>query len=513
MDRFKHQLEIFDRTKDLPAYCLAWKMRVGKTLPMIDTAVYLYEQGSIDGVLLIAPNGVHFNWSRKAIPEVVTELENDFEEEVDRFPDLGAAVGDRPKHLISEFSSSKSHTKTWQKEFEQALSFKGLLWFCFNVDAVYQKKGVNKFIEKFMAVRRFLLVVDESHKCKDPSKNRTKGVLDISADKHCLYRRILTGTPVSQGPFDLWSQYAILDMNIIKERYPAFKNRYGIFKTGYAAGGRPFKQLDTEKGSYKNLDQLTAILAPYTSRLTYAEVAKNISDKVHHEPIMEKRFFELSDTQRKVYDQLREELLVQLDSGEIVTAQMAMTCLIRLQQISRGFVGGLEGEDTSVIKDLGDPYPALDALDDIVEQAEGKVIVWCHFKSDVDLVMKRHPEFVRYDGQTKTEDRFLALEAMRNDPKCKGLVGTPACGGVGIDIASADTMIFYSHGYSYPEREQAIARMLGPNQKSENTLVVDLVGADTTDENCLAILEKKDSLAQILTGDRERLKLFLKGGV
>src|SRR5665213_321643 len=213
MDRFKHQLEIFDRTKDLPAYCLAWKMRVGKTLPMIDTAVYLYEQGSIDGVLLIAPNGVHFNWSRKAIPEVVTELENDFEEEVDRFPDLGAAVGDRPKHLIPEFSSSKSHTKTWQKEFEQALSFKGLLWFCFNVDAVYQKKGVNKFIEKFMAVRRFLLVVDESHKCKDPSKNRTKGVLDISADKHCLYRRILTGTPVSQGPFDLWSQYAILDMN------------------------------------------------------------------------------------------------------------------------------------------------------------------------------------------------------------------------------------------------------------------------------------------------------------
>ena len=270
---------------------------------------------------------------------------------------------------------------------------------------------------------------------------------------------------------------------------------------------------------------MTAILAPYTSRLTYAEVAKNISDKVHHEPIMEKRFFELSDTQRKVYDQLREELLVQLDSGEIVTAQMAMTCLIRLQQISRGFVGGLEGEDTSVIKDLGDPYPALDALDDIVEQAEGKVIVWCHFKNDVDLIMKYFHDprfgssmeernyFVRYDGQTKTEDRFLALEAMRNEPRCRGLVGNLACGGVGVDISSADTMIFYSHGFSYPEREQGIARMLGPNQKSENTLVVDLVGADTTDENCLAILEKKDSLAQILTGDRERLKLFLKGGV
>ena len=82
-----------------------------------------------------------------------------------------------------------------------------------------------------------------------------------------------------------------------------------------------------------------------------------------------------------------------------------------------------------------------------------------------------------------------------------------------MDMSGADTMVFYSHGYNYTEREQAIARMLGPNQKSENTLLIDLVAADTTDEECLEANVRKDNLASILTGDKERLKNFIRGAV
>ena len=477
MERFKHQKETFEATRDLPAFAWLWMMRCGKSFPAADTAIYLYEQKKIDAVIIVAPNGVHLNWARNVIPSIYAELKTEGKDQDD---------------FLLEWNSSKSKTRKFQEQLQKAFDHQGLLWFCCNVEAVWTN-ALDSYLTRLVLKRRCLLIVDEAHKCKTPSSQCTKAVIRLS--KACPYRRILTGTPATQGPFDLWSQFHILDPMILGPRFVPFKQTYGVFKRMRFGSGPVFDQLV----EYKNLDKLYEIIKPYSSRLTQAEVFENLPELVH-----ETRYFELSPQHRRVYNELKNELMATLESGEVLTAPEAIVQLIRLQQISRGFTGGIDDPNTT---SLGKPYNSLTALEDIVEQVEGKIIVWCKFRADVELIHTTFAEkflCVRYDGALNHEQRAESLKRFTTDPKVKMIVGTPAAGGIGVDMSAADTMIFYSHDYNLGNRLQAIARMQGPNQKSKSLLLIDLVAVDTTDEDCLAILDKKQDLAKILTGDKLR---------
>ncbi len=486
MQRFKHQQKIFDRTKDLPGYALLWEMRVGKTLPMIDTANHLCARGVIDAVLVIAPNGVHLNWSRIAIPPHMT-----------------------PGVSIVEWSSAKSGNKGYQDLLSDSVDSDKFLWFCVNVEAMISPRCAT-FLEYFLKHRKVLLIVDESHKIKNHNAQCTKAVTRIA--KKCAYRRILTGTPVTQGPFDLWSQFNVIDPTIFHEvdplgnkvpmKFTTFKHKYGVFKKQRYGNGPVFDELI----EYKDLDKLYETIQPFSSRLTQKEVYEDLPPLIH-----EKRLFEISPLQRKYYNELRDDLITTLESGVEITAQQAMVNLLRLQQISRGFVG-----DTQTVHDLGTPRPSIEALKDILEQVEGKVIIWCKFQADVKLILamlnptigptegERKLYYSAYDGTTSTDQRQLALHNLLSDPFCRGVVGTPAAGGIGVDMSAADTMIFYSHGFNLGERLQAIARMQGPNQKSRSLLLIDMVAVGTIDERCLSVLNSKQDLASMLTGDKLR---------
>ena len=492
-----HQQEDFERTKDFPAYARLWEMRVGKTYPTIATAHYQFLKGTITTVLLVAPNGVHLNWSRKAIPEMNREVSF-------------------PNHIL-EWSSAKSGTKGFQAEMEKALAFNGLLWVCVNVEAIMipTKKQPNKktfaFLETLVKKRPTFLICDESHKLKDPQAKRTKAALRLS--KFCPIKQNLTGTLVPKGPFDIWSQFNILDPNILHDltsdgkkvpmSFTAFKNHYGIFKPMRFGSGPVFNQLDESQGDhgYKNLEQLYQQIAPYSSRLRQKDVM-DVPDIVggptSENPSEGWRYFEMSPAQRKVYNELKNDLRTQLANGVEITASQAVVCLLRLQQISRGFVG--DGETTH---DLGESKPSVDALLDILDQVDGKVIIWCHFRADVDILMTTlGAEAVRYDGQVPINDRPAILERFQTDPSVRYIVGTPACGGMGIDLSAAKTTVFYSYDYNLVHWLQAIARMQGMNQVATALAVYVLIGADSTDEKCIAAIDRKEDLAATVMGDK-----------
>jgi SNF2 family DNA or RNA helicase len=189
-----------------------------------------------------------------------------------------------------------------------------------------------------------------------------------------------------------------------------------------------------------------------------------------------------------------------------------MTNVLRLQQISRGFVAGAvhteTGEKQTV--EIDGPNPAVESLVDFLEDTPGKVIVWCRFKDDVYKIHRAltvaEIKHVLYTGDHKVQVRAELIDQFNNDPETKALIGIPGAGGIGVNMAAADTTAFYSHGYNWAERAQAIARMQDLD-KPNPLLLVDFVAADTVDERCLELTTEKEDLAAVLTGDRLRAML------
>ena len=447
-------------------YALLWEMRVGKTLPIIDTIVHNHKIGKIDSALVIAPSGVHINWSRQALKE------------------------HRPSDSVIEWASGNANKVSFKKLLDNCMKDRtNLLWICMNVEALITDAG-KSIVQRLIKDRKPFLVIDESDELKNPRAKRSKFMM-LHASKFPM-RRIMTGTDAPLGPFDLWSQFYILSPSILGPRFVPFKQRYGIFKT-VRYGGPSFQELV----SYKDLDHLSARIKPFSSRLTQKDTGIDIP----MDPQV--RYFIMSDKQQKAYDQMLDDMMVELDNGNIVTAQMALVWLLRLQQISRGFLPDGQGGTVEI-----GSSPSTDSLLGLLKQISGKTIIWCRFKNDVDAVCKSLGEagrkFVRHDGQLSKEERQASLEIFRNDQSVTEFVGTPATGGIGIDLSVAGAMVFYSHSYDFRERVQAIARMQGINQKMKNLLLVDMLAYGSKDVEIISNLARKAQMMDQINGDTLR---------
>lgn len=522
LTRFPHQEEVFQKSKNMPAFALEMEVRCGKTLPTIDTFIHQYEQGVIDAVWIVAPNGVDLAWARINLFEYIESMT------AGTLKDLNKdSLKVLKEAIVYEWSNSTS--KIELEKQEEFLSHKGLKIFCSNNEGIADR--LNKygaivsskqqvFVEKFLDLFKVFIVDDEAHCFKDPGSKRTKAMIRLSKKKKAI--RNLTGTPVTKSPFDTYSQYHIMDPLIIKNylgqpmKWSAFKQRFGYWKKQYLAT-HSFQALDTEQGDggYKDLDHLYSMIDPYRYRVTQKELKAKYPDlfPFFTEPVIEKRMYEMPKHHQRVYDELRDELITLLDSGQTLTADQRLVNMVRLQQISRGYAGGVNEDKT--VQDLGGPYPAIKALLDVIEQVEGKVIVWCLYTADVELILKSLADVkikaVRYDGQVSKEDREIAKKQMWEDKDSRVIVGTAAAGGVGVDLAFANCTIFYSFGYRLEHWEQAVGRFQGPKQKSDILLLVEIVCAGTNDLICLDNLANKRNLSDIITGDSKRFKDFLMG--
>lgn len=468
MPMFAHQQATYDATKDLEYFAYLWEMRCGKTLPIINTMVHWYELAKMDFVLVLAPSGVHLNWSRIQLPM------------------------HRPKDCIIEWDGGKANNKGFQKLLGNVIADKtNLAWLCMNREALLTESG-QEAIANILEERHCGLVCDESDIFKNPKARSTKYILKHAQDFRP--RRTATGTSAPQGPFDLWSQFNILHPDILGNKFLPFKQRYGIFKR-VRYGGPAFDQLV----AYRDLDQLQERIAKFSSRLTQVEVYDNLPEKMPPEM----RLFKMNKEQSAAYEEMRVQMMVALESGEIVNAPQALVWLLRLQQISRGFLPKEDG----TMHPLGSEAP-IEALLQTLKQMEGKSIIWCRFHEDVDNVVRALTEagkkVVRHDGRMSKDERADARVLFKSDPSVTEFVGTPGTGGIGVDLSEAQNSIFYSHSYDLRERLQAIARPEGPNQKADKLFIVDIVAADTRDMDLLSKLEKKEDLMATVNGDKIR---------
>lgn len=468
MKLFKHQSEVLERSKDLAAFALFWEMGCGKSAAILKTAEHLYNRGEIDAMLVVAPNGVHRNWIDEEIPRWFAEDANH----------------------ARYWESPKAGTKRHQQEFEAALKLPFVV-VTISYEGFMTERAL-KYMRRFLAQRKVLMVLDESTKIKSPSAKRTKKL--VAAGRLAKYRRILTGTPVSNSPFDIYTQMRFLDDNFWKARgfktLAEFKVFYGIFKSMEFVDQQGRRRQWNQVVSYRNLQHLQDLIAPASSRVLKEDVL-DLPPKMYS-----KRYFDLSKEQQRVYRELRDEQFAILAGGEIISAALAMTVLLRLQQVTSNYLPN-DGEDLVQIDKVN---PRLQCLADLVEEVAGQAIIWARFREDVNQIMALLGEdAVRYDGAVSSDDRVLAKNRFQNG-EVKYFVANPAAAATGLTLTAAKTVIYYSNSFRLEDRLQSEdrAHRIGQDQPVQ---YIDIVAPGTVDMKIVGALRDKVNIANAVTGD------------
>ena len=250
---------------------------------------------------------------------------------------------------------------------------------------------------------------------------------------------------------------------------------------------------------YKNLSELSEKLKPFSYR-----VLKDDCLDLPPKTFL-KRTIQLSDEQKRIYKQMKTMALAELN-GKITTTVNVITQLMRLQQITCGHFTADDGS-TQLLKNN-----RVDELMDVLEEVEGKAVIWAHFRQDIRTIVaaieKKYPaSVVTYYGDTTTDERQNAIKRIQNkDSKVRFLVGTPQTGGYGITLTGASTMIYYSNGYDLEKRQQSEARIDRIGQKKPMTYI-DILAEDTIDEKIVKSLRKKVNIATEIMG--EELKAWI----
>ena len=448
-------------------YAYFMEMGTGKTKVLIDNMAMLYDKGKIDGVLIIAPKGVVKTWYEQELP---THL---------------------PDHIENvSVLWQPNITKTQQEKLESLFEIESALHILvMNVEALSTEKGV-KFATKFINSHKAMMAIDESTTIKTPKARRTKNIIKIGLD--AKYKRIMTGSPITKNPLDLYTQCEFLDPWLLDfASYYAFRNRYAEMKTMHIRG-RSIQVVD----KFQNLGELSDIVKEFSYRVL-KEDCLDLPPKVFI-----KRHISLTPDQKKIYEQMKEQALAVLN-GKVTTTMTVLTQLMRLHQITCGYVTADDGTTQQVESNR------LNELMSILEDTEGKVIIWANYQLSVGEIIQKiikvygKDSYVHYYGLTPQEDRQDFIRKFQNDPKCRFIVGTPQTGGYGITLTQANTVIYYSNGYDLEKRLQSEDRAHRIGQDKTVTYI-DLICEDTIDEKIVKALRDKINIASEVMGEELR---------
>src|SRR5579864_5781428 len=430
---YDHQRRAFEETcrKIIAAYFM--EMGTGKTKLVIDVVAFQHEGGWVNGLLILAPGGVAGNWVYREIP---------------------VHLPDRVTRTCVVWRSGKMRSKAAVEALADLLAAPGLAILAMNIEAILTAEG-EKFLQKFLAQRQVFGVIDESVIIKSPGAARTKRVLALM--KRTKSRRICSGAPVTQGPFDLYAQFNALKPGLLGyTSFTAFKHRYAEWEEGFNHATR---QKYPILKHYCNEDELLDKIAPYVTRANKDDCL-DLPPKVY-----EQRPFTLVPEQRQLYDRLRDEYVAELSAMVHVTVAHALTRLLRLQQVISGHWPEIqEGIMCTICNGDGCPTcdglgitiqvsppravvngvnPRIAALVDAIAEVDParKVIVWCRFTRDCDDVIAAlgRAECVRYDGTVPAAERSAALEKFTNGAT-RFFVGTPRAGGRGLTLTAASVV-------------------------------------------------------------------------
>jgi len=451
---FEHQRKAFYMSRDKEAFALLMEQGTGKTKVIIDSAAYLYGKGKITALVVIAPNGVHRNWLK----------------EIDiHMPDWCTN---------QSFYYTSGMTKKRIEEYDKVFaSENNLKIFTFNVEAFTSPKAIY-YMQKILVSNKVMLVVDESSRIKRPGAKRTKIITKFG--KQADYKRIMTGTPVTKGPEDVYSQFKFLDPQTLGyDSFYSFRARYCVM------GGFENKQII----SYQNIDELTRNIEGHSFRVLKKDCL-DLPDKIY-----QRHYVEMTAKQKKLYQNMKKSFVAELE-GNMIEAPEAITRLLRLQQILCGWFPS-EGSVTQI----DEQNPRIEAMKEILSDIDSKVIIWARFKADLRAIERALGDLaVSYHGDVSSDAREVAVDRFQNDPKIQYFIGQPQSGGIGLTLTAADYVIYYSNSFDLEQRMQSEDRCHRIGTKN-NVTYIDIETRKTVDSKIIQALREKKSLADIITKD------------
>lgn len=441
---YDHQLDVFQMSKDFMDFALFMEQGTGKSHVAINTAAWLYNKNEIDAMVIIAPKGVHAQWLNEQIPL--------------HMPDN---VEWAPALWVSNMQ------KACGQMFKTVDEYSGLKIYSFNIDAVNTEGGYAR-LKKCLKENKCLLICDESSRIKTPNAKRTKRLIKIS--QMADYRRILTGTPITSGIENLYSQFKFLSPWILGHNaYQYFKDEYMIF------GGFENREII----GYKNTEKLLDKVAPFSYRVTKKECL-DLPDKIYAQ-----RQFELNAIERSAYDDMKYDMYTVIED-EDVTATIVLTQMLRLQQIASGI-----NPATGIM--FGNPS-RLHALQQELDEIDAQVVLWSRFVPELDALERLLAGAgVRYGGTDKA--RSDALSGFQNG-KYKYLIANPQSAGLGLNLAHCSNNIYVSNSFSLEHRLQSEDRTHRIGTVN-HVRYVDLIAINTIDKHIHETLASRKNIADI----------------
>jgi len=465
---YEHQLEALEGSAEAADYALLMDMGTGKTKVCIDTIVHNFRQKRINFALIVAPKGVIANWTG--------EIKTHTPEQVIR------------SVVLWKPSLTKTHRAELLALSQETDELKFLLM---NVEAFSTKKGVDVadfFVQKF----KVFMVVDESTTIKNRQAKRTKSICTVG--REAVMKRILTGSPVTKSPMDLFSQMDFLNPKILGfKSYYAFQGRYAVVQRR-TMGAHSFNHIV----GFQRLDELTGLLQDHSYRVR-KEDCLDLPDKVYM-----KRQVELTKEQSDAYTQMKHLALARLDNGDLSTTQNVLTQIMRLQQICLGHLTDDEGE----VHEL--KSKRLAELLEICDEIQGKAIIWATWTMDIRSIAEALRDrfsvqaVATLHGETPDSERQQIVETFQDrQSELRFLVGHPKTGGYGLTLTAANTVIYYSNSYDLELRLQSEDRAHRIGQENKVTYI-DLISPKTIDEKIVNALRSKIKIADTILGEDAR---------
>lgn len=491
---YPRQREIVRATWAQPFHFLNMEQGTGKSWVTIVTAAALYLHQKIDGMVVTAPNNVHIAWAAEQLPL--------------HMPDVvpwKAHVWLSAKERGWENKRKAGRVAADENALLQLAADRTIFpVLCINSETISSDLA-RKAVTKFLKMRACLFVVDESGDFTKPSGTRTRTLMGFR--RYAPYRRCLDGTLLSTQPLELYSPYRFLSPGILGyDTYQQMKDDVAEWEE-YERGdnGRTFKVVATDRETgrklWKNLDKVASRIAPYTTRVTKAQVLPDLPPKQYH-----KRFFSLTAEQWRLFRELVESQVANLQDGQTVTTTNPLTFLLRAQQITCGYVPPdiIFGEEEQPVAIIPGPNPRLEAaIQEILAYNGAPTIIWTRFHFDIDLLKPileaEGLDVVVYDGRCSQVEKEEAKASFMHGGAHIFLANS-AAGGRGLNLQRATKVLFYANYFGLRKRLQAEdrAHRIGTTRTVD---VTDLLGYRSVDMKIVKALRENHDVADALTGD------------
>ena len=464
---YQHQYDAFDKSKDKKYYALFMEQGTGKSKVVIDNIAYLYRRGNINTAIIAAPKGVYRNW-------FASEFKAHMPEDVVSFTDI----------CIWNPTETKTNIERLTEFLKPSHKLK---FFIINIEALSTEKGKN-YLQRLLNLTKSFFCIDESTNIKNRTARRTKACMKLG--KLATYRRILTGTPVTQGPLDLWSQMHFLDEFILQSSFYAYRNTFCVIQRR-----RTSSHSFDEVVGYQRLDELQKILDEHSFRVTKEECL-DLPPKLR-----QIRHIDMTPAQKRMYVILKKRAILELEREKLVTAPLIITRILRLQQILCGFIK----YDDKTEENIEGENPRIQELLNVIEETQGNIIIWATYRNSIKLIRDTLAKkfgtnkVAAFFGDTKAEDRQDIVEKFQSG-ELRFFIGQPRTGGYGLTLTNAKTVIYFNNTYDMEVRLQSEDRAHRIGQK-DKVLYIDFVCPNTLDEKIMKTLNTKKKLADQITGD------------